>query len=80
MRKTLGRRKEDQIKHLELVTVISEMKEAMDGRFDTMDKKISPMIEAYQAAIKLGAWAKYLLWFLGAAVGLFLAIKQAFKK
>lgn len=48
-------------------------------RLDNIDEKLNPIHDAYMAANRLGSWAKIGLYFVGAVLGIVIAIKQIFK-
>ena len=45
-------------------------------QLDRIEKTLEPIAEAYNAAQRLGVWAKYLLWIIASILGILLTIKQ----
>lgn len=59
---------------------IEAMRKEFQGSISRIERKLDPISDAYNAASKLGAWAKYLLYFIATMVGIALTFRELFKK
>jgi hypothetical protein len=48
----------------------------LKDQLDRIEKTLQPIADAYNAAQRLGAWGKYLLYFIASILGILLTIKN----
>lgn len=59
---------------------IKDLKESNDIQFKDLNRKVDPMYQAFTTVLQGSGWIKYIFWFMGALIGLYLSLREVLKK